>query len=107
MYEEEINATLISIQQFKIAYSNENGVITVGDIKDLMANIDTIEKCVRKQKRIPTTNEREFGLLGKSKIVHRCSICGSNIYILQIHIVLNVGRNFVCEVLDLIEELMK
>ena len=28
-------------------------------------------------------------------------------YILQIHIVLNVGRNFVCEVLDLIEELMK
>lgn len=80
MYEEEINAALISIQQFKIAYSNENGVITVGDIKDLMANIDTIEECVRKQKRIPTTNEREFGLVGKSKIVHRCSICGSNVY---------------------------
>lgn len=80
MYEEEINAALISIQQFKIAYSNENGVIAVGDIEDLMANIDTIEECVRKQKRIPTTNEREFGLLGKSKIVHRCSICGSNVY---------------------------
>lgn len=80
MYEEEINAALISVQQFKIAYSNENGVITVGDIKDLMANIDTIEECVRKQKRIPTTNEREFVLLGKSKIVHRCSICGSNVY---------------------------
>lgn len=53
MYEEEINAALISIQQFKIAYSNENGVITVGDIKDLMANIDTIEECVRKQKENP------------------------------------------------------
>lgn len=82
---EEINAALISIQQFKIAYSNENGVITVGDIKDLMANIDTIEECVRKQKRIPTINEREFGLFGKLKIVHRCSICGSNVYSTNIY----------------------
>ena len=80
MDKRKINAALFSIQQFKIAYSNENGVITVGDIDDLMANIDTIEECVRKQKRIPTTNEREFGLFGKSKIVHRCSICGSNVY---------------------------
>ena len=70
---EEINAALISIQQFKIAYSNENGVITVGDIENLMANIDTIEECVRKQKRIPTTTEREFGLFGKSKIVQGLS----------------------------------
>lgn len=106
MYEEEINAALISIQQFKIAYSNENGVITVGDIKDLMANIDTIEECVRKQKRIPTTNEREFGLLGKQKL-YIGVVFVVVMYILQIHIVLNVGRNFVCEVLDLIEELMK
>lgn len=80
MDKRKINAALISIQQFKIAYSNENGVITVGDIDDLMANMDTIEECIIKQKRIPTTNEREFGLLGKSKIVHRCSICGSNVY---------------------------
>lgn len=49
MDEEKINAALISIQQFKIAYSNENGVITVGDIDDLMANIDTIEECVRNE----------------------------------------------------------
>lgn len=80
MDKRKINAALISIQQFKIAYSNGNGVITVGDIDDLMANMDTIEECIIKQKRIPTTNEREFGLLGKSKIVHRCSICGSNVY---------------------------
>lgn len=80
MDKRKINTALISIQQFKIAYSNENGVITVGDIDDLMANMDTIEECIIKQKRIPTNNEREFGLLGKSKIVHRCSICGSNVY---------------------------
>lgn len=79
MDKRKINAALISIQQFKIAYSNENGVITVGDIDDLMANMETIEECIIKQKRIPTTNEREFGLLGKSKIVHRCSIYGSNV----------------------------
>ena len=76
---EEINAALISIQQFKIAYSNINGVVTVGDIEDLMANINTIEECVRKQKRIPTTTEREFGLFGKSKIVHQCRTCGTNV----------------------------
>lgn len=48
MDKRKINAALFSIQQFKIAYSNENGVITVGDIDDLMANMDTIEECVRK-----------------------------------------------------------
>lgn len=80
MDKRKINTALISIQQFKIAYSNENGVITVGDIDDLMANMDTIEECVRKQKRIPTTTEREFSLFGKSKIVHYCRICGSNVY---------------------------
>lgn len=80
MYEEEINAALISIQQFKISYSNENGIITVGDIEDLMANIDTIEECVRKQRRFPTNNKREFSLFGKSTIVHQCGICGSNVY---------------------------
>lgn len=56
------------------------GVITVGDIDDLIANMDTIEKCMRKQKRIPTNDEREFGLFGKSKIIHHCGICGSNVY---------------------------
>mgnify|MGYP000012149982 FL=1 len=85
MDEGKINAALISIQQFKIAYSNENGVITVGDIDDLMANIDTIEECVRKQKRIPTNNERKFGLFGKSTIIHQCRICGSNVYSTNIY----------------------
>lgn len=82
---EEINAALISIQQFKIAYSNINGVITVGDIENLMANINTIEECVKKQKKIPTTTEREYGLFGKSKIVHRCRICGSNVYYTNVY----------------------
>lgn len=82
---EEINAALISIQQFKIAYSNINGVVTVGDIEDLMANINTIEECVRKQKRIPTNNERKFGLFGKSTIIHQCRICGSNVYSTNIY----------------------
>lgn len=67
MDKRKINAALIFIQQFKIAYSNENGVITVGDIDDLMANMDTIEECVRKQKRIPTNIEEEFGLFGKKQ----------------------------------------
>ena len=79
MDKRKINAALISIQQFKIAYSNENGVITVGDIDDLMANMDTIEECVRKQKRIPNNAKRKFGLFGKSKIVRHCRKCGSDI----------------------------
>lgn len=79
MNERKINEALTALYQFKIAYSNKNWVMTVGDIDDLMANIDTIEECVRKQKRVPTNFEREFGLFGKSKIVQYCRKCGSNI----------------------------
>lgn len=93
MDKRKINAALFSIQQFKIAYSNENGVITVGDIDDLMANMDTIEECVRKQKRIPTTTEREFGLFGKSKIVHYCRICGANVYSTNVYCI-QCGQKF-------------
>ena len=40
MDERKINAALTALYQFKIAYSNENGVVTIGDIDDLMANMD-------------------------------------------------------------------
>lgn len=79
MKESKINAALNALCNFKMAYSNENGIITVGDIADLMTNIDTIEECVRKQKRIPINAERKFGLFGKSKIVRHCRKCGSDI----------------------------
>lgn len=83
--DKKINAALTALYQFKIAYNNKDGIMTIGDIDDLMANMDTIEECVRKQKRIPTTTEREFGLFGKSKIVHYCKICGDNVYSTNIY----------------------
>lgn len=78
MDERKINVALTALYQFKIAYNNKDGIMTIGDIEDLMANMDTIEECVKKQKRIPTSIEKEFGLFGKS-IVHHCRKCGSNI----------------------------
>lgn len=83
--DEKINAALTALYQFKIAYNNKDGIMTIGDIEDLMANMDTIEECVKKQKRIPTNIEKEFGLFGKKSIVHHCRKCGSYISLSDIY----------------------
>lgn len=73
----EINSALYCLMDFKRAYKEENGTITIGDIRDLIDNIDIIEECVRKQKRVPATAERHFGFLGKMEWIKHCPSCGT------------------------------
>ena len=72
-----ISSTLSCLRTFKQAYKEENGVINIGDIRDLIDKIDLIESCVNKQKEIPTDNEKEFSLFGKMKWNHFCPSCGA------------------------------
>lgn len=73
----EINSALGCLMAFKQAYKEEDGVITIGNIRDLIDKIDLIEKCVRKQKNIPADAEKHFKFFGKMEWVKYCPSCGT------------------------------
>ena len=87
MYDEfiEANGALSAVRIYKEAYSNKDGVLTVGDITDLMNHIDFIEKCIQKQRRIPTEIIRIRKLFGKDEYIHTCKFCGK---------IINKGDNY-------------
>ena len=74
----EIGSALTCLRTFKEAYKEENGVISIGDIRDLIDKIDLIEDCVKKQKDVPIEKEIQFGLFRK-KLVYCCRLCGAEI----------------------------
>ena len=73
----EIGSALTCLRTFKEAYKEENRVISIGDIKDLIDKIDLIEDCIKKQKNIPTNDEKQFGIFGKRKRIKHCRICNA------------------------------
>lgn len=73
----EIGSALSCLRIFKQAYKEENGTITVGDMRDLIDKINLIEDCVKKQKNIPTNDKKQFGLFGKMKRIKHCRICNT------------------------------
>ena len=72
---EDINNTLFYLREFKQAYKEENGVITVGDIRTLIDRIDLIEECIKKQKDIPIRRRKQFKLFGKVERTKHCRLC--------------------------------
>lgn len=79
MYKQnEINDALLCLISFKQGYKEENGTITIGEIKGLIDKIDLIKDCVEKQRRIPTNDVPRFNLFGELKqIYHYCASCNS------------------------------
>lgn len=75
----ELANTLSILRIFKYAYKEENGVITIGEIKDLVDKIDLIEKCVCKQKRRPIHIKRTVGIFGRTNEHYNCPSCLSEI----------------------------
>ena len=43
---DNINSALNCLREFKQSYKEENGVVTIGSVRDLIDNIDLIENCV-------------------------------------------------------------
>ncbi|MGN1177023.1 MAG: hypothetical protein ACI4S1_16385 [Roseburia sp.] len=78
--QDKINSAICCLMDFKKSYKENNGTITIGDIRDLINNIDFIEKCVKKQKYIPTNAEKHFKLFGKMEWVEYCPSCSNIIH---------------------------
>ena len=76
MLDNNISSLLNILITFKLAYKEENGVIIIGDIRDLINNIDLLEECVRKQKRLPMNVELKQRLFGNIYKVYSCPSCG-------------------------------
>lgn len=72
-----IDNVLSCLRIFKQAYKKEYGIVTIGDIRNLIDNIDFIEDCIRKQKSIPVDVEKHITMLGKNKLFYRCHSCKS------------------------------
>lgn len=75
----EISKTLSILRVFKEAYKEENGVITIGEIQDLVGKIDLIVKCVQKQKNKPTKVKRTFRIFGRENKIFYCGSCLSEV----------------------------
>lgn len=73
--EENICSALTA--NYRRGYKVEHGTITVGDIENLIDNIDLIIDCVRKQKAIPTIDEKYFIMFKKTEIIKSCRTCNS------------------------------
>lgn len=76
---EDISSVLCCLREFKQGYKEENGVITIGNIRDLVDKIDFIEECIKKQKDIPVKRKRCFSLFGKWKWIKYCQSCGNTV----------------------------
>ena len=81
----ELCETLSILRIFREAYKEENGVITIGEIRDLVDKINFIEKCVQKQKRKPMEIERTFGIFGRENKIYRCGSCLSEVSVNHIY----------------------
>ena len=77
---DNINSALKCLREFKQSYKEENGVVTIGSIRDLIDNIDLIENCVMKQKAIPVKPEKHFKLFGEMEWIKHCQCCGAVVY---------------------------
>lgn len=76
----DYSRALSCLEEFARTYKDENGVMTVGNIRDLINHIDLIKDCVNKRRCIPTKNKMHFKLFGYSEWVKYCGSCGSRVY---------------------------
>ena len=90
----ELGSALCCLRTFKQAYSEENGKVTIGDIRDLIDRIDLLEYCVKKQKDIPTDAERHFSFFGKMKWIKRCRSCKTIVNSIHGQFCPNCGQKF-------------
>ena len=72
---ERINNVLFLLREFKQAYKEENGVVTIGNIRDLVDEIELIEECVKKQKEVPTKIKKSIGMFGRWRLIRHCGLC--------------------------------
>lgn len=81
----ELSETLSILRIFREAYKEENGVVTIGEIQDLVDKINLIEKCVQKQKHKPMKIERTVGIFGRENKVYCCGSCLSEVSVNHIY----------------------
>lgn len=73
----DYSRVLCLLDEFKRAYKEENGVLTVGNIENLVNYVELIKDCVNKRRDKPTKNEKIFKLFGKMEWIKYCSSCGA------------------------------
>jgi len=76
----KVNRCLSILRIYKDSYKEKDGVVTVGDVRDLIENIDFIEECVSKQKReIPNKIKRKKFFSEKYKEINLCRVCNNTL----------------------------
>lgn len=73
----EVCEALTCLRNLKQSY--ETNRIIIGDIEDLVDQIEFIEYCVNKQKRIPTKEMIDTKFFGKPKKIKYCGVCETKV----------------------------
>lgn len=76
----DVSNALFILSIFKEQYTEKDGVITIGDIRNLIDNIDLMKCCLGKQKPIPANYEAQYKLFGELEYIPYCNSCGRRLY---------------------------
>lgn len=90
----DLSMVLCLLEEIKRTYKNKDGILTVGNIEELVNYVELIKDCVYKRREKPAKNEMIFKPFGKIKWVKCCSSCGSRVDSEKGYYCPNCGQRF-------------